>query len=187
MIQNTNKHVEKSCHYLKQGPCKAQQPQRMLSDWGAEHQAFSPFGQTAKRITFLLSLWELHGCDKNKKKIIKKCTAVPLKTPVVWGMLRNLSWGRLEGKASLSWDWTQRRKTKITLVEVSTSESKSSYFAIEWAMQRWSLTSRGLNALSGDHSLLGSMGTCDIMSVIRVQQFGLPDGPGESENATSGK
>lgn len=54
-------------------------------------------------------------------------TAVPLKTPCVWGMLRNLSWGRLERNASLSWDWTQRRKTKITHVKVSTSKIKSSY------------------------------------------------------------
>lgn len=184
MIQNTNKQVENSCHYLKQGPCKAQQPQRMLSVWGAEHQAFSPFGQTAKRITFC---W-VYGSYMvvTKKKKIKTFTAVPLKTPVVWGMLRNLSWGRLERKASLSWDWTQRRKTKITLVEVSTSENKSSYFAIEWAMQRWSLTSRGLNALSEDHLLLGSMGTCDIMSVIRVQQLGAR-WPGESKNAKAGK
>ena len=76
-------------------------------------------------------VWKLHGCDpKTKNKKQKKTTittAVPLKTPCVWGMLRNLSWGRLERNASISWDWTQRRKTKITHVKVSTSKIKSSY------------------------------------------------------------
>ena len=127
MIQNTNKHVENSCHNWN-NENKAHARLSNLSDclfvWGAEHRPF---------LDFLLSLcmeatWLWPKKQKNKtKKKTTITTAVPLKTPCVWGMLRNLSWGRLERNASISWDWTQRRKTKITHVKVSTSKIKSSY------------------------------------------------------------
>lgn len=120
MIQNTNKHVENSCH-----------------NWNNENKAHARHSNLSDCLLFegpsinlfwtfcWVYVWKLHGCDPKQKTTIT--TAVPLKTPCVWGMLRNLSWGRLERNASLSWDWTQRRKTKITHVKVSTSKIKSSY------------------------------------------------------------
>lgn len=80
---------ENSCHYLKSDnkdhPC-------CLRGWASTFLSIW---------TTLSSLWLWPNIESLKKIT----TAVPLKTPM-WGTLRNVSWGRLERRGSLSWDWT---------------------------------------------------------------------------------
>lgn len=84
----------------------------------------------AMNFTFLLSLWGATWLwPKNKNKQNNITTAVPLKTPPVWGMLRNLSWGRQE-KEDKDHEWKKvplKKKIKWCCNRTSNAEMESHF------------------------------------------------------------